>query len=229
MERQTHHYLHIPKTGGTALKYTVDDHNSANKPNPKILMPKAGHNQHLSRMGSNVCFAIRHPWERFCSGFWERATMEKRRELSKTKYKDVPGFGYKDYTPLEKEIFEKCKTPDQYLTYIKDGGKTAGVTPGLFELTASMTNWTGNMETFKQNQGRIAMVFHINQLDSVMKTVYNLELPKDPFRKRSRALFDQTQSYSISPANRIWFEREFRKDDYELIAYIKTQPFFYST
>lgn len=223
--RDTHNYLHIPKTGGTALKYVIDEHNRVDKPQPRIHMPSAGHNQKLSRM-SNACFIIRHPWERFCSGFWERVTMPQRQELSRTKYSDVKGFGYKAYNGLEEEILRKCKTPDEFLTYIREGGETQDNTPGLFELTGSMCFWLGNIDQFKENEHRVISAFHINNMNKAMKSIYDIEMPTDPFKKRSRDLFDMKQTYNISGANRVWFEREYRRQDYELIAYIKTRPFF---
>ena len=154
--------------------------------------------------------------------------MPQRRELSKTKYKDIPGFGYKDFDALEQQILGQCKTPDEFLTYIREGGQTKNATPGLFELTASMTHWLGDLDTFKQNQSKVELVYHINNLDTVTKQIYDIQLPSDPFRKRSRELFGFNQSYNVSPINKRWFEREYRQQDYELIAYIKTQPFFYS-
>ena len=225
--RQSHNYLHIPKTGGTVMKYAQQEHNSSTKPQPKFILPAAGHSQKLHNM-SNACFIIRHPWQRFCSGFWERSTMDERRELSKTVYKDIPGFGYRDYSPLEKSIFQQCKTPDEYLTYIRNGGKTNGHEPGLFELTGSLAHWLGTLSQFKKNEHRVTMAYHINNLDKVMRDIYDVELPQDPFRKRSRDLFKRPQTYAITPANRVWFEQEFRKDDYELIAYIKTRDFYYA-
>lgn len=224
---EVHNYIHLPKTGGTAMKYALREQENSN-PNIKINIPKAGHNQHLSRMTDNVCFIIRHPWDRFCSGFWERATMEERRKKSQTEYKHVPGFGYKDYSPIEKTILSKCKTPDEFLTYIREGGETQGVTPGLFELTASLTHWLGDIETFKRNEDKIKMVYHINDMDNVMNDVYGITMPTDPFKKRSRALFNKTQSYRISVKNKAWFEKEYRPMDYELIAYIKTRPYWYA-
>lgn len=223
--RETHNYLHIPKTGGTALKYVIDEHNTADKPQPRIHLPSAGHNQKLDRM-NNACFIIRHPWERFCSGFWERVTMPQRQELSKTKYKDEKGFGYKAYDSLEEDILAECSTPDEFLTYIKLGGKTRENTPGLFELTDSITFWLGNLKKFQANEHRVKSAFHINNMDQAMKKIYDIEMPTDPFKKRSRELFNMKQSYDISGANRTWFEREYRREDYELIAYIKTRPFF---
>ena len=225
--RITHNYIHIPKTGGTAMKYVVKEHNTdPDKTSPKITIPSAGHNQNLNNI-SNACFIIRHPWDRFCSGFWERVTMPQRKTLSHTAYKNVAGFGYKEFDEREKQILDQCETPDQYLTYIRTNGLNPGATPGLFELTASICHWLGDLNQFKQNEHKISMVYHINNLDKVMKEVYQIELPQDPFRKRSRQLFDMPQSYSISPQNKVWFEREFRKQDYELIAYIKTRPYYY--
>lgn len=225
MIRETHNYLHIPKTGGTALKYVIDDHNSADKPNPKITLPSAGHNQKLARM-NNVCFIVRHPWDRFCSGFWERVTMPDRRALSKTEYKDVKGFGYKEYTSLEEDILAQCKTPDEFATYIREGGETQQVTPGLFELTGPMSFWIGELEEFKLNEHKVKSVFHINNMNTAMKSIYDIDMPTDPFKKRSRDLFKIEQTYDVSPVNRVWFEKHYRKHDYELIAYMKSKPFF---
>lgn len=225
MNRETHNYLHIPKTGGTALKYVIDEHNKQEKTQPRIHMPNAGHNQKLARM-NNACFIVRHPWDRFCSGFWERVTMPAREQLSKTKYKDVKGFGYKAYSSLEEDILDQCKTPNEFLTYIREGGQTQDCTPGLFELTASMCFWLGSLGEFQQNEHRVISAFHINNMNKAMKSIYDIEMPTDPFKKRSRDLFLIKQSYEISPQNRIWFEQEYRKQDYDLIAYIKTRPFF---
>lgn len=227
MKREQHNYLHIPKTGGTALKYVVQQHNrNPSKTQPKLTVPAAGHTQHLSNM-NNVCFAIRHPWERFCSGFWERVNMPKRKELSNTVYKDLKDFGYKDYDGLEIEILKKCKTPDEYLTYIRNGGETGGTRPGLFELTSSITHWLGDLETFKKHESRIKLVFHINNFNRIMKDIYDINMPSDPFMKRSKSIFTNTNANQITASNRIWFENQFRAMDYELIAYIKQRPFYH--
>lgn len=227
MTREQHNYLHIPKTGGTALKYVVGEHNQDNsKPQPVLNVPNAGHNQNLSNM-NNACFVIRHPWERFCSGFWERVNMPKRKELSKTTYSNLKGFGYKDYDGVEQELLEKYKTPDEFLTYLREGGDHRGAVPGLFELTASMTHWVGNLDKFKDHEHRIKLVFHINNINRAMKEVYNIVMPNDPFMQRSKSMFGHADPYRISGTNRTWFEENFRKEDYKLIAYIKQRPYYY--
>ena len=226
MNREQHNYLHIPKTGGTALKYVVASHNRANKPEPMLSVPKGGHTQHLSGM-ENAFFAIRHPWERFCSGFWERVNMPKRKELSESEYRDVEDFGYKDYDPEEEYILSTCHTPNEFLTFLREKNYNQHTRPGLFELTASITKWLGNINEFKKYEHKVKLAFHINNFNNAMKTHYNIDMPADPFKMRSKSLFDNTEQNDISPVNRIWFEREFRPMDYELIAYIKTRPFYY--
>ena len=222
---ETHNYLHIPKTGGTAIKYAIDDNPNHS---PKVVIPSHGHSQHLRTMNKNTVFMIRHPLERFCSGFWERKTVDIRKKKSETEFKDLKNFGYKPLGSLEKTILEQCATPDQFLDYLREGGKTEGTSTALFELTAPFTNWTGKMEEFQKHEDKITMVFHINNLTHVMKSVYNLDMPKDPFRQRSRKLFDIDQPYNVTGKNRLWFENEYRKEEYELIAYIKTRPYYLS-
>ena len=74
---------------------------------------------------------------------------------------------------------------------------------------------------------KIKLVFALKDLNKAMNFFFKLELPQDPFRKRSRALFNMQQSYDISPENKQWFENEYRKDDYKLIEYIKKQKYYY--
>lgn len=217
-----HNYIHIPKTGGTALKYAIQ----GQTPNIQITLPTAGHNQHLSRMKDNVCFVIRDPWERFCSGFWERVTVEQRKQKSQTEYKNLKNFGYRDLDNLEKQILHTCSTPEEFLEYIRSGGKTQPVRPGIFELTGSITHWLGNMEIYTANEHKISLVFDIKNMNKIMKYVYNIDMPTDPFKKRSRKLFNIKQSYDISSDNLKWFRESYRTQDYQLLEHIKNQDYY---
>ena len=224
---EVHNYLHIPKTGGTGLKYALTEFEETDDPSfPRIVMPEKGHTQRLASMGSNVCFIIRHPLERFCSGFWERVNMQARKELAETTYKDQMQFGYKDLSKLEIEILDQCATPNDYISYIRQGGNVVGTNPGLFELTAPLSKWLGNIPTFQSNEHKIKLVYHVKDLNRIMSNVYSIKMPTDPFKMRSRALFNTAQSYKVSGINRDWFENEYRKQDYDLIKYIKTRPYW---
>jgi len=57
--------------------------------------------------------------------------------------------------------------------------------------------------------------------------MFNVDMPDDPFLMRSRSQFDIEQSYNFSTDNINWFVNSFRKKDYELIDYIKQQPYYF--
>ena len=212
-----YNFIHIPKTGGTAIKYAIADSG-----NNQINFPSRGHNLTLHSVSENACFIIREPWHRFCSGYWERATMQLRREESSKN--DYANFGYADLNPQEQEIINQYKTPNELLSYIRKGNTPPSI---LGELTASITKWTGNENDLVNMHNKIKLVFALKDLNKAMNFFFKLELPQDPFRKRSRALFNMQQSYDISPENKQWFENEYRKDDYKLIEYIKKQKYYY--
>lgn len=215
-----HNYIHIPKTGGTAIKFALE----GVTPKIPISMPNAGHNQHLNKMKNNVCFVIRDPWERFCSGFWERVTVDQRKNISATRKEK--NFGYLPLSSLEKNILNDCETPNDFVNYIRHGGTVQGVRPGIFELTGPITHWLGNLLQYQQQEHKVTLVFDIKSLNYVMETVYGLEMPTDPFKQRSRKLFDQEQSYEIAAENLDWFKNIYRKEEYDLLEYIKKQQYY---
>lgn len=211
-----YNFIHIPKTGGTAIKYALET-----TPNSKINFPERGHSLKLNSVKNNACFIIREPWLRFCSAYWERATMEERREISKTK--NVKSFGYASLSSDEKRMLSLYKTPDELVTYMREGGRLTGI---LAELTAPHTLWLGNVEQYQRNEEKVVMACALKNIDAVMKEKFGLLLPKDPFMKRSRAVFKQRQSYDISYTNKVWFEEQ-RKEEYELLEYIRGGTYFY--
>lgn len=213
-----YNFIHIPKTGGTAIKYAIADHSRPEE----INFPSRGHNLTLHNVNENACFIIREPWKRFCSGYWERATMELRKEESERN--DFANFGYASLIPQEEELLNRYTTPNDLLSYMRSGNPLPGI---LGELTASITKWTGNINQLVNMQDKIKLVFALKDLNKAMNHFFQLELPQDPFRQRSRSLFPITQSYDISPENKEWFENEFRKDDYDIIEHIKKQKYYY--
>lgn len=221
-----HSYIHIPKTGGTAIKYALLAEGASSK--IPISIAAAGHNQRLSGMNENTCFVIRDPWQRFCSGFWERVTVNDRKAKSKSEYSDLRDFGYRDLDPVELQILSECKTPNEFVSYIRDGKPILRHQPGLFELTGSITHWLGDLEDYKKHEHKISLVFDISSMNKIMKEIYDIDIPQDPFQQRSRKLFDLEQSYDISPENLSWFINKYRHKDYELIDYIKGQEYFLS-
>ena len=211
-----YNFIHIPKTGGTAIKYALEDYSR-----PNITFPDRGHSLKLSGVTNNACFVIRQPWLRFCSAYWERATMEERRRISENK--DVKTFGYANLSADEKRLLEKYTTPDELVTFLREGGRLTGI---LGELTAPQTVWLGELPQYKKHEHKVKLVFALKDLDKTMKNIFGMFLTRDPFKQRSRKLFDKQQSYDISPVNKDWFEQH-RKHEYELLDYIRTREYFY--
>ena len=212
-------FLHIPKTGCTSIKYALNE-----QPNESIeVYPRRGHNTHINKLHKNLALIIRDPWQRFCSGFWERKTTPQRKQISETQ--DVEKFGYPDYRPYEKTIIDQMSTPEEFFIWAQQDREAYRRTEILFEITQSMCHWVGTPAVFVQHEHKIKLAFDISDLTGVMRHRFGIEMPEDPFRKRSRALFDINQSYDISVENLAKF-KQWRAHDYELIEYIKQQSYY---
>jgi hypothetical protein len=217
-------WLHVPKTGGTAIKYLQHEHRTQ-----WIIIDPLGHNMTLARMPGDrrVAFAIRDPWQRFCSGYWERATtslrIAARRERRDQK---LPDFGYRDVRNDEKIFYEKFPTPNAVITGLRD--KTCVIPPRCptEEMLWPAAHWLHDLASYKKHEHKVQVVVDMRDLDSLIHEVTGHKLPEDPFRRRSRALFDIPQSYDIDPDNQAWFRDEYRCVDYELFDYIRSRPYF---
>ena len=218
-------YLHIPKTGGTSLRNAFM---LAQTPVPFVVAPS--HAITLLNIETFCIFSIRDPLDRFCSGFWERATNHKRKQINKGVNILFQGGGYQDLAKGEQNIFRDFPTPNHFLTALRQGTADRdehefGKTP-LNLLLSPLTYWLGKLPTYKKHEVKVKNVYELNSLSRIMHE-QGINLPQDPFLKRSRKQFPEiNQSYSISKENREWFEQELRADDYKLIEHIRNQSYY---
>lgn len=93
-DRQTVHYLHIGKTGGSAVKHALREENAVD--NGSYLFVLHEHEQRLRDLpaGDPYVFAVRDPLERFYSGFYSRKRKGQPRILS-------------EWTPREQRAFAR--------------------------------------------------------------------------------------------------------------------------
>lgn len=228
-------FLHIPKTGGTALKTLIKD-------GYRFFDVCRSHQKTIESC-SNVIFVVRDPWERFCSGFWEAKTIELRRDLSKESSNKKYAIG--NYNKLNTfpawyhTLLSSVETPDKFCTLLKNDPKirdllysfnstsTYFTHTTLGMTTQSLTWWLGSLETFISYENKIEYAIDISALNKFMRNYYRIEMPTNTFRARSREQFDLEQTYDVSEKNLDWFKTQFRKTDYELIEHIKVQPYYY--
>ena len=217
-------YLHIPKTAGTLFK---------NCQKLNIDLPFSiieNHEAATIERNHNVCFALRDPWTRFASGYWERVTNKQRENLNNDEAnKKFRRRGYLNLSRFEKKIFTLYPTPNDLVT----GFRTDALLyhklqdeRDLNVLFRSLTFWLGDFEKYVNHYSRkVVCVYDLEHLTEIFKTKYNIELPTDPFLARSRKQFELEQSYDISPDNLEWF-MQWREQDYQLIEYIRKQDYF---
>jgi hypothetical protein len=227
-------YLHIPKTAGTALKVLA-------KEGKRPFKTAHSHDIRIQDR-DRVIFGVRNPWERFCSGFWEAKTLPLRYELSQKKEHTKYRMGSYDKLTQLPEWYEKtveCATPDEFCSLLKTN---ADLVIQLYDFTKSsykshttlgiatqsLTWWLGNLSEYKTNENKVAYAIDVKSIGKFISNYYGFQMPKDPFQSRSRAQFEIEQSYKCSNENLDWFSNHFRKEDYELIEYIKTQPYYYN-
>lgn len=221
-------FLHICKTGGTALKYLSKE----NKARLGFNIAKV-HNTTLTNCNGRAIFGIRDPWERFCSGYWERATMTLRRDYyhQHMKDKEVASFGYSNLRQEESALIAAHPTPNALITHWREakiGWGNRQMNIPLWELLAPITRWTGNLQSYKENEHRVELVYEVSNMSKIFLDLYNVAMPEDPFFRRSRQLFGIEQSYHITTENLVWFREVFRAEDYELIKYIRGRPYYRS-
>lgn len=217
--------LHIPKTGGTAIKNYIKD-------NPDCMLHiHESHAITLAQSGPSSMFIIRDPVERFCSGFWGRKNYEFRKELGQLDENKSYYIGGISHTDFEREVFEKASTPNDLINLLRTDDefrkKFDDSYCPLNLVTKSLTFWLNGPAKYKVLETNVVLVVELKDLTAALKKYFNVDIEnQSAFKSRSKRQFEFDQSYEITFANREWFREYYKPADYELIDYIKSRKYF---
>lgn len=153
-EKPVLHFLHIGKTGGTAMGHTLN--NCATDCRYAIRLH--GHEVRLRDVPTGIFFVVRDPVSRFVSGFYSRQRQGQPRHLS-------------PWSPEEKEAFECFKTPNELAISIfsLDGekkGRAQKAMRSIQHVRDSYWKWFENEQYFRS---RLSDIFFIGFQESLDK------------------------------------------------------------
>lgn len=203
------HFMHIPKTGGSALKITFKTHNIS-------VLEMHGHTFTLKDVKDTdgVVFSIREPISRFCSAFYSR--QRQGRPLYNSKWSSI-----------EEKIFTTFKEPDVFVKALSSNkldlkklAQSAFTSIGHFR---SLSHWLINIEYIKLKQDSIVWILEQNSLNEdfskltkILHIDKEMTLPEGDARIHKNSI----SKYSLSEDSIAILQGVYRAD-YEIINYCK--------
>jgi hypothetical protein len=219
--RQVVHFLHIGKTGGTAVRDTLQDHTLT----PKYKIFLHGHHFTLAKVpeGDKCFFVLRDPISRFVSGFYGRQRMDRPRY-------NLP------WLPTEEIAFKHFQTPNQLALALSSPDSEAraaaeAAMEGIAHVRSSYWQWFRNEDYFLSRLEDILFVGFQEQLSADFATLRALlHLPETVVLPEGGAKAHRNPDHldkhldEEGIANlRAWYAR-----DYEFLSLCKTK-FHYPT
>jgi len=162
------HFLHIGKTGGTALKFVLE-----NAPSDCFQIKLHRHPVRLSDIpaGEKAFFFVREPISRFVSGFYSR------------KRKGSPRYA-SEWSPAETAAFQRFETPNHLATALsstdpeeKEAAREA--MQGIGHVNTSYWDWFQSEAYFQSRLGDVFFIGCQNCLPADFETLKRkLRLPE---------------------------------------------------
>jgi hypothetical protein len=212
--RQKIHFLHIGKTGGSAVTYVLKKNLSTGRFSILIHSHKTSFRDIPA--GEKIIFFLRDPISRFVSGFYSRQRQGQPRYLS-------------PWSPEEKAIFERFETPDQLgkalsSAHEEDKEMAQFAMKNISHVNESYLERIGDPAYCRARQADIFFVGFQEQLDDDFSALKRkLKLPRD-----ARLPVDDVHAHkSPEGLDRELSEeavrnlREWYRDDYEFIDFCR--------
>lgn len=198
------HFLHIGKTGGTALKHAFDEEARAGR----IVLHDHGTSLSDLRPGETVFFFLRHPITRFVSGF-----LSRQRE-GRPRY-------FFPWSREEAEAFDRFATPNELASALSSVGcdrrmHAAAAMAGIQHVSDSFWRWLGTPESLISRSADILFIGQQEQLASDAAILgkrlgaADAALPMDDVAAhRNPDNLDRSLSPEAIRNLRCWYQRDF--------------------
>jgi hypothetical protein len=170
--RPVAHFLHIGKTAGTALRFTLHDV----RKDTAYRMVLHGHRFRLELVpvGDKFFFCVRDPIDRYVSGFLSRQGRDRPRF-------DIP------WSEQEAEAFTRFDSPEDLAVSLGAGGDlqrdAENAMRSIQHVRASYWNWFRDPEYFQSRLGDLLWIGRLESLDIGPLTaalgVDGLAMPQD--------------------------------------------------
>lgn len=217
------HFLHIGKTGGTAIKSTMLENKGVVQKKflikDKHLFALHKHDFHLDkvRKGEFAFFVIRDPIERFVSGFYSRMR------------KGLP-HKYNRWKPEEEYAFSIFETPNQLAEALSNESEkvrndATNAMKHILHVRNSVWEWFLSEDYLASNREKILYILKQKNLNEDFSSFQKLlqvnlgELPTDPVKAHQMPSNLDKKLSDIAIQNlRDWYKR-----DYEFLEWLKKE------
>jgi len=202
------HFLHIGKTGGTAVKYALRSYTETDK----YLLKLHGHHTRLRNVPEKeyVIFFLRDPISRFVSAFYSRKRQGRPRH-------DMP------WKPGEQEVFERYATPNQLalaLSSVNEEERASAVSAMwcVQHIKESYWDWFENEAYFRSRQSDIFFVgfqeclqAHFELLRLKLELPSEVQLPTDDVQAHRNSTDVDRSLHETAILNlKNWYQADYR-------------------
>ena len=209
------HFLHIGKTGGTALKHAIgraQESSSGDKARLPYVVHLHGHAVGLRGIpvGEKYFFFVRDPVSRFVSGFYSRQRQGKPRYSGQ-------------WSEQERDAYQRFGTPDRLasaLSSTNDEERASAETAmrSIPHVRDSYWKWFGSEEYFMTRLDDLLFIGfqkHLSEdfeiLKSRLRLPNDLALPDDDFHSHANPRhLDRTLGDAAVENLHKWYEEDFR-------------------
>lgn len=206
--KQILHFLHVSKTGGTAIKYVLKQHRTT----PEYAIVLHGHRKRLRDVpeGDKVIFCLRDPISRFVSGFYSRLRQGRPRYFVR-------------WSKDEEIAFKNFDTPNQLALALSSTDNARRIQAeramgGIFHVKHSYTKWFESEEYLLSRLSDIFLIGFQETLTDDFELLKNklglttaVQLPTDEVTAhRNSEHFDKTLDAEAIDNLKRWYAEDYK-------------------